>query len=96
MLDSDSDGLISAAKVNIEQVSNDRLAILAPLLTEMEEKKVALDESLFEAAVKRLLKYCTIDEKRILLGLTGKTRSSIEDMINLPFRVNDNNPAYNR
>lgn len=87
LLDSDHDGLISAVRVNIEDLSKERLGIIAPLLAEMEEKRVTLDFTSFTVSVRRLLSILNVHDKRSLLNIEGRKRSSIEDMIDLPFKV---------
>ena len=75
MLDSDKDGLISAGKIDLENISPERLNILAPLLVEMEEKDISLSEQDFTTAMKLLLQLISIEEKRTLLGLHPRKRS---------------------
>jgi Ca2+-binding EF-hand superfamily protein len=53
-LDSDNDGLISANKINITQLSPELLEILGPLFIELEELQQALDEEEFVDALGRL------------------------------------------
>jgi Ca2+-binding EF-hand superfamily protein len=53
-LDSDKDGLISANKINITQLSPELLEILGPLFIELEELQQALDEEEFVDALGRL------------------------------------------
>ena len=86
-LDSDHDGVISALRVCIDGLPKARLSILAPLLAEVEEKKVSLDLASFKHAAHRLLATLNVEEKRVLLGLDCKKKSCVEDMLNLPFKV---------
>lgn len=86
-LDSDHDGLISALRVKIDGLPNPRLKIIAPLLAEMEDKRVSLDILNFKIASHRLMNVLNVEEKRILLGLDNKRKPCIEDMINIPFKV---------
>lgn len=87
LLDSDHDGLISAVRVNIEVLSKARLAIIAPLLAEMEEKRATLDFDSFTHSIHRLLAILNVNDRRILLDISGRKRSSIDDMVNIPFKV---------
>lgn len=87
LLDSDRDGLVSAVRVNIDSLSKARLAIVAPLLAEMEEKRATLDFEGFSQAIHRLLVILNVHDRRILLDMKGRQRSSIEDMISIPFKV---------
>lgn len=68
-LDHDHDGLICAQRVGIDNINNAKLAILCPLLEEMQEKQVSLDLGAFSRAVSRLLARIPIQERRCLLGL---------------------------
>ncbi len=54
LMDSDEDGLISACKINILGLHVDVLQMLAPLLCEMEDVQVELDEEEFVEAIERL------------------------------------------
>ena len=56
MLDSDCDGLISASRINIGAVDQERLTIIAPLLIEMEDLGLCLDREVFLKAAKKLYK----------------------------------------
>ena len=55
-LDSDGDGLISSAKIDITSVGTDILETLAPLLCEMEEKNQVLDFETFLYETDQLLR----------------------------------------
>ena len=54
--DSDGDGLISSAKIDISPVPTEILETLAPLLCEMEEHNQVLDFPTFVAESDRLLR----------------------------------------
>ena len=87
LLDSDRDGLISAVRINIEDLSKERLGIIAPLLAEMEEKRATFDFDSFSLSIKRLLSILNVQDKRALLNIEGRKRTSINDMLDLPFKV---------
>ena len=93
LLDGDRDGLVSAVRVNIDALTKARLAIVAPLLAEMEEKRATLDFDGFSLAIHRLLAILNVNDRRILLDMKGRQRSSIEDMISIPFKVIHYNKA---
>lgn len=96
LLDSDRDGLVSAVRVNIDSLSKARLAIVAPLLAEMEEKRATLDFEGFSMAIHRLLGILNVNDKRVLLDIKGRQRSSIDDMVSHPFRVIHNKQAIDK
>lgn len=93
LLDSDRDGLLSAVRVNIDALTKARLAIVAPLLAEMEEKRATLDFEGFSQAIHRLLAILNVHDRRVLLDMKGRQRSSIGDMIDLPFKVGQHHAA---
>jgi len=55
-LDSDGDGYISSAKIDISPVGTEVLETLAPLLCEMEERNQTLDFEAFCEETEKLLK----------------------------------------
>ena len=78
LLDHDHDGIISSARVCINLLNKERLAIIAPLLTEMEDKKATLDFSAFDRALRRLLAIIDIEAKRILLNIDFSRQKKLE------------------
>lgn len=54
LLDSDRDGLISSTKINISALSEEVLRLVSPLLSEMEEVGVELNNEEFATAFERL------------------------------------------
>lgn len=87
LLDSDHDGLISAIRIDLDWLSKDRFKIMAPLLTEMEDRTITLDFESFCMSMKKLVSLINVLDKRLLLGIDGKKKSCVEDMLNLPFKV---------
>lgn len=55
-MDSDGDGFISAAKVDVHTLPTDILEHFAPLLCEMEELNIVLNINMFIDASERLLR----------------------------------------
>ncbi len=55
LLDSDNDGQISANLIDITQLSTEALETFAPLLCEMEEADLTLDQKTFILAAEKLL-----------------------------------------
>ena len=53
-MDNDEDGLISSLKINIIDLDPEVLQLLSPLLCEMEEIQVELDEEEFIDSLERL------------------------------------------
>lgn len=88
-LDSDLDGMISANRINIGKLEPKKLALLTPLLIEMEELNLDLDKENFTHAVKRLIKNLSISEKDYLLGVETKkkVRAFTGSMKDCTFRV---------
>ena len=74
LLDSDLDGMISANRIDISKLEPKKLALLTPLLVEMEELNLDLDKENFTMAVKRLVKSLSISEKDYLLGVETKKK----------------------
>lgn len=73
-LDSDLDGMISANRIDIKNLEPKKLALLTPLLVEMEDLNLELDKENFTEAVKRLVKSLSISEKDYLLGVETKKK----------------------
>lgn len=69
LMDSDEDGLISALKINILGLDTEVLQLLAPLLCEMEEVRIELDEEEFVDSLERLFSV-----NLILFRLSASTR----------------------
>lgn len=88
-LDSDLDGMISANRIDIGKLKPKKLAMLTPLLVEMEELNLELDKENFTEAVKRLAKSLSISEKDYLLGVETKKkiRAFTGSMKDCTFRV---------
>ena len=77
MLDSDSDGQISANAIDISSVPSELLEVLGPLFCEMEELSQALDLEEFVDAVGRLYETLSIPDKDKLLLKVGKREKSL-------------------
>ena len=75
LLDADSDGLISADRVNIEEIPTNLLKIISPILFEMEDKSQVLNRNEFNYSLDRLYKRLTPNEKRYLLNKNQKVHS---------------------
>jgi hypothetical protein len=92
LLDSDLDGMISANRIDITRLEARKLALLTPLLVEMEELNLELDKENFIEAVKRLSKNLSISEKDYLLGVETKkkARACTGSMNDCTFKVNNN------
>lgn len=69
-LDSDSDGLISAFKIDISTLDEKQLGVLTPLLIEMESMGMTLDRAEFVDAAKRLYAAVPLPDKAVLVGTT--------------------------
>lgn len=67
VLDSDSDGQISAQRIDISQLNPELLEILTPLFCEMEEMAQNLNEEEFLDACGRLYDSVSLPEKNIIL-----------------------------
>ena len=67
-MDSDYDGLISAQKINIAELSNQLLDILTPLLLKIEEHSLVLNFEQFTEIVLEFSKILSIPDKNLLLG----------------------------
>lgn len=87
LLDSDHDGLISAIRIDLDWLSKDRFDVMAPLLAEMEDRMITLDFESFCMSMKKLVSLKNVQDKRLLLGIDGRKKSCVEDMLNLPFKV---------
>jgi len=66
-LDSDGDGYISSAKIDISPVGTEVLETLAPLLCEMEERNQTLDFEAFCEETEKLLRTLSVAERDNLL-----------------------------
>jgi hypothetical protein len=87
LLDSDHDGLISAIRIDLDWLSKVRLEVMAPLLAQMEDRMITLDFESFCMSMKKLVSLINVQDKRLLLGIDGRKKSCVEDMLNLPFKV---------
>ncbi|CAD8125843.1 unnamed protein product [Paramecium sonneborni] len=80
LLDSDSDGLISAQKIEISSINSEILQILTPLLCEMEQINAQLNQQQFYEAANRLIQTLPIvDRDKLLKGLSSKQKTQQEE-----------------
>lgn len=68
-MDSDSDGLISAFKIDISSLDEKQLNVLTPLFIEMESMGMTLDCNEFVEAAKRLYAAIPLPDKAVLVGV---------------------------
>lgn len=72
-LDSDSDGVISADKINIEVIDSDILKIISPMLINMEELSMEIDEATFIYGMQEIYKkLCVADRDKLISGFRAK------------------------
>jgi hypothetical protein len=72
-LDNDHDGVISAEKINIEVIHSDILKIISPMLINMEELTMEIDETTFTYGMHEIYKkLCVADRDRLLGGFKPK------------------------
>lgn len=83
MLDQDKDGLISSNVININDISDGVLEIIAPVLIEMEDLDATLNQEQFLQAMDRLFRSLSIEERNQLLNTYSKRRST--SMVEYPF-----------
>jgi hypothetical protein len=76
-LDSDKDGVISAEKVNIECLPSEILKIVSPLLINMEELRMEIDEQTFLYGMQEIYRKLSQPEKNKILK-AGKEKQSNE------------------
>lgn len=67
-LDSDYDGLISAHKINLTELSNELLDVMTPLLLKIEEHSLNIDFEQFVEIVMEYAKHLPLCDKTLLLG----------------------------
>ena len=67
MFDSDSDGVISATKVDLNTLSTELLEVFSPLLCEMEELSTTLDREEFLDAALRLYSTLNVNDRNLIL-----------------------------
>lgn len=67
LLDSDSDGLISSKRIDIETIPGEVLEVFTPLLQEMEDIAQTLDRDEFVEAALRLYQTLNVADKNIIL-----------------------------
>ena len=79
ILDSDSDGLISAQFIDITRLDTALLEVMSPLFIEIEELGQALDAEEFCEAIGRLYDTVTLPEKDILLLRSDKRQRSLSN-----------------
>lgn len=72
LLDSNGDGLISAQKIDISQLTPEVLKIMTPLFCEMEEMGQTLDMNEFIDAAKLLYNTLSVSEKNKLLAINHR------------------------
>lgn len=77
-LDSDSDGLISAFKIDISALDERQLNVLTPLFIEMESMGMSLDRAEFVDAAKRLYATVPLPDKAVLVG-TKKAKKTTQE-----------------
>ena len=67
VLDSDKDGVISADKVNIENIEEEALKYISPLLINMEELNMEIDEQTFVYGMEEIYKKLSVAERSKLI-----------------------------
>jgi hypothetical protein len=79
-LDSDNDGVISAEKINIEVIQSDILKIISPMLINMEELSMEIDEETFIYGMQEIYKkLCVADRDKLLGGFKPRRIYSDDD-----------------
>lgn len=67
LLDGNSDGVISSDKVSIESLSNELLKLVSPLLVNMEELQMEIDEPTFIVGMEEIYKKLSLPQRNLLL-----------------------------
>lgn len=79
-LDSDSDGVISAFKIDISSLDEKQLNVLTPLFIEMESMGMTLDSNEFIEAAKRLYAAVPLPDKAVLVGTKKQKKAADPDL----------------